>query len=248
MPALKEPRFAGATRERGVPTRGVQITPMASRRGVTQPEDRHRLQEVRRPYLLEHDMLLVTSIDDVTWKFAWDHRTYLLKPGETLPLPLPAVVNALGDPRSAVGEIIDYHAETGERGAIPPRYEQLTQLFARYGIIDEDVTALVDFAPKVTVTTMTGETVVFPSQNPEMAPWPVPHVAEPGREQPVDQKEAVSQLQAENAAMRAELDRMHARINERLGGSTADADDEDGPGAIESLGGAVEDSGPRARV
>lgn len=236
---------ASAQARRGLKEREVSITPMGSRRGIRQPEDAHS-RLTRRPYLLDGDLLLVKNVDDVTWRFRWDHRNYDIRPGQTLPVPFPAVANMMGDPRSAPGEVVVYHAETGERGAVPSRYEQLVSLFAHYGIADESIDDLVAFAPKIEVQTMSGETVVFPAQNPEMAAWPVPQVAEPGREQPIDQKEAIASIQAENQAMRSELDRMRRLVDVQLGGVDEPADEV--RDVAVALGGAAEDGGPRTRI
>lgn len=260
MGQLSEPDFAppaqpltGAAatshdgRVRGA-TRRATVTPMGTRRGIAQPEDAHRAREARRPFLVSTDMVLVKNVDDVAWDFPWDRRHFVIAPGETLPVPFPAVCNMLGDPRSVDKEIVAYQAETGERGVVPARYDQLVGLFARYGIVDEDKDALVGFAPKVEVQTMTGDPIVFPAQNPYMDPWPVPHAREPGREAPIDQHELVEQMRAENAAMRSEIQRLSAAVDQRLGVEHVETDD--GPDELSAalLGGARVDEGPRTRI
>jgi hypothetical protein len=226
------------------PQTPATVVPMGTRRGISQPEDRHQERRARRPFLLSTDMVLVRNDDNVTWRFKWERKHYDVPPNHTLPVPFPAVVNMLGDPRSAVGETIRYRAETGEHGLIPSRYDTLAMLFAHYGIRDESVEALVDFAPKVTVTTMTGEPVIFPAQNPEMDAFPVPQVAEPGREQPIDTRGIIERYEAERDEMRGQLDRMEALVNQKLGGGAAPAETE----PMDVVPGAQPDPGPRTGI
>lgn len=254
MAQLSEPQFdnvpaqpltgAAAAAHRGNDRRAT-LTPMGTRRGISQPEDAHRPRAARRPFLLGHDMLLVRNVDDVSWNFRWDRRSYVVRPGEELPIPFAAVANMMGDPRSEDKAVVKYSAETGDTGLIPSRYDQLAMLFARYGIVDEDVDALVGFAPKIEVRTMTNDPVTFPAQNPDMDPWPVPHAQEPGREAPIDQRELIDQMRAENTAMRAEIARLGRAVDERLGGESFADPDEPLPDA--AVSGAVVDEGPRTR-
>lgn len=241
---LRHPEVAPPMPPRGNAQRAAFITPMGSRRGISQPEDAHRERKARQPFLLEHDLVLVTNEDDVDWGFSWDRRRYVVPVGKQLPVPFPAVVNMMGDPRSVDGAMTRYRAETGEHGVIPTRYESLTSLFARYGITEENVDKLVDFAPKVRVTTMTGQLVTFPSQIPDATPWPVPQTAEPGREKPIDTSGIIERYEGELAQMRAEQARLAELVDQRLGGERESTED---PGTEEFVNpGAQADPGPRA--
>jgi len=231
--------------------RGVTVTPMRSRGVVNQPEDRHRPRKTDRPFLLEHDILAVRNVDDVTWEFRWDRRRYPIKPGETGYVPFPGMVNAMGDPRSMVDSMVKYNTEDGQRGVVLTRHEELCRLFANYGIMNENIDELVDFAPKLEVTTMEGDQVIFPAQDPEMIAFPVPNVPEPGREQS-DQRRLMDQLRAENQARQNEIDELRSLIEERLGGPAALSFPDDGETdpLSEALmaGGAVLDTGPKTTL
>jgi hypothetical protein len=239
---------------RGARPPGVNVTSMKARGAVSQPEDRHRSRAADRPFLMEHDILKVTNVDDVPWEFGWDRRKYLIKPQETGFVPFPAVVIKMGDPRSAIDVVTRFNSEDGQRGVIATRHEVLCTLFAHYGIANEDIAALVDFAPKLEVRTMADDLVVqFPVQNPDMPPWPVPQVALPGRENS-DMRRMQDALAEENRQMREELAEMRGLISGRLAGSAPqgqpdvpDVDPGDPSGLAAALAGADVDTGPSSQ-
>ena len=260
MPRLAEPSYGTAApappvvesnataRNRGYVEQSASLTRRPSRRGVTQPEDRLTTQE-RQPFLGEHDMVTVTNIDDVVWRFEWERRAYDLAPGVTSPVPFPAVVNALGDPRSVDGNVVQFLTETGARGVIATRYDTLAMLMARYGILTEDLDALVDWAPKLRVTTMAGAEIVFPAQNPMGPSMPIPTVPERGKENMVDVRQAIAQVESERDAMRAELAEMRRLLDERLAPVGAPDPRQPGlPDGVPEHTGAVPDTGPRTGI
>ena len=262
-PALGEP---GPGKLRGNPSQNVTVVAMKSRGAVSQPEHRHRARTAERPFLLEHDILKVTNVDNVDWEFKWDRRKYLVKAGGGVGfIPFPALVNKLGDPRSTEGMMTRFNTDDGQRGVIGTRYDSLASLFAHYGIANENVDELVDFAPKVEVRTMdTDEIVNFPSQDPNMLPWPVPDSPQPGREN-TDTRRLVERLSAENDDARAEIAELRDMVRDRLGdqpapvgrpdpragtpnvsGSAPPVDDFDP--LAEALAGAPIDQGPTAQL
>jgi hypothetical protein len=240
---------------RGFQPGRVNVTSMKARGAVSQPEDRHRTRVAERPFLMEHDILKVTNIDTVPWEFGWDRRKYLIKPHETGFVPFPAVVIKMGDPRSAPDVVTRFNSEDGQRGIIATRHEVLCSLYAHYGIGNEDMAELVDFAPKLEVRTMADDMLVqFPAQDPDMPPWPVPQVAQPGRENS-DMRRLTDNLAEENRQMREELADMRAMISGRLSGEqtapaepeyTEDGDTQDALAA--ALAGASVDQGPSTQL
>jgi hypothetical protein len=230
-------------------TRGAvraSVVSMKSRGVVNQPEDRHRTRTPDLPFLGERDIMKVTNIDEVTWDFKWDRRVYIIKPGEMGFVPFPAVVMRLGDPRSVEGAMTRFRTENGEQGIIPTRHECLRTLYALYAIENEDLDALVDFAPKVEVRTMEEDELVrFPVQNPQMIPWPVEQAPTPGRENS-DQRRMMDSMAEDNRAMRDELNDLRSMLSERLGGQQPAAEDLDDPDPLAAalMGGATPDSGP----
>jgi hypothetical protein len=230
--------------------RGINVTPMKSRGQVSQPEDRHRTRAAERPFLLEHDIVRVTNIDDVGWEFRWDRRRYPIKKGETGFVPFPAMVMAMGDPRSQDGEMVRFNTDDGQRGVIFTRHEEFCRLFARYGIEGENLDELIDFAPRLIVETMQGEPITFPVQNPDMVAFPVPDAPVPGKEAS-DTRRIMDRLQSDNEAMAQELAEMRALIASKLGG-TEDAQVQMDRGDVlaQALagGGAGVDTGPQNRL
>jgi hypothetical protein len=222
----------------------VNVVSMKSRGVVSQPEDRHRTRQPERPFLLEHDILRVENIDDVTWEFKWDRRTYPIRPGEVGFVPFPAVVLKMGDPRSEIDSMVKYNTADGQRGVVFTRYEELCRLFAHYGIEQENINELVDFAPRIKVETMQGEPVTFPAQNPEMSAFPVPDVPQPGREHS-DTRRLMDRLQSDNEAMASELAEMKSLIASKLGGPTSAPEADDGDVLSNALAGATADTGPQ---
>jgi hypothetical protein len=212
--AVVKPEFITPPENR---TRGVvKVTSMRARGAVSQPEGRWTTKVAARPFLMEHDILKVTNLDDVAWEFRWDRRKYLIKPGAEGYVPFPAVCIKMGDPRSAPDVVTRFNTDDGQRGIIATRHDVLCSLFAHYGIGNEDVGALVEWGPKLEVRTMEDDLEVqFPIQNPEMSPWPVPQAPQPGRENS-DNRRMMGALEDENRQMRAELDEMRAMLEERL--------------------------------
>lgn len=238
-------------KQRGIADRKVNVTSMKARGVVTQPEDRHRTRQAERPFLMEHDILKVTNIDNVDWEFGWDRRKYLIRQGATGFVPFPAVVIKMGDPRSVDNIVTRFNTDDGQHGIICTRHESLTSLFAHYGIANEDISDLVDFAPKIEVRTMADDMVVqFPAQNPDMAAWPVPQVPLPGRENS-DQRRIMDNLSEENRQMREELSEMREMISGRLspgqappvGQPVTETDD----ALANALSGATVDTGPSSQ-
>jgi hypothetical protein len=229
--------------------RGVNVVAMKSRGAVSQPEDRHRVRPADRPFLLEHDILRVENIDDVPWEFRWDRRRYMVRPGETGFVPFPAMVMAMGDPRAMENEMVRYNTEDGQRGVIFTRHEEFCRLFARYGIEQENLDDLIDFAPRLKCETMQGEPVHFPVQNPDMVAFPVPDAPQPGKEHS-DTRRLMDRLQSDNEAMAQELAEMRSLIASKLGG-TEDAQEQMDDRSVLSqalAGGATADTGPQTHL
>jgi hypothetical protein len=227
---------------------GVKVTSMKVRGAVSQPEDRWQTRPAERPFLMEHDILKVTNVDGVAWDFKWDRRIYLVKPGETGFVPFPAVVIKMGDPRSVDGVMTRFNTEDGTRGVIATRHDCLCTLFAHYGIANEDLSELVDFAPKIEVRTMTDDLIVtFPAQNPQMAPWPVPQAPQPGRENS-DTRRLMDNMAEENRAMREELADMRAMISGRFSTTEPAPQSEPDDALAAALAGATVDQGPSTQL
>jgi hypothetical protein len=236
--------------------RGVsetKLTSMKTRGVVTQPEDRLRTKVAELPFLLEHDILKVTNVDGVDWEFRWDRRKYLVRVGQTGYVPFPAVMMKMGDPRSAIGSVTRFNTDDGQRGVIADRSDVFTSLFAYYGIENEKMEDLVDFAPKLEVRTMADDIVItFPVQNPEMPPWPVPQAPQPGRENS-DMRRLTDNLAEENRQMKEELAEMRAMISGRLSPPEGRADPRiEDPGDADdlaaALAGATVDQGPATQI
>jgi hypothetical protein len=242
------------SKARGAQVPKVNVTSMKARGVVTQPEDRHRVKVADQPFLMEHTILKVTNVDNVDWEFKWDRTNYLVRKGQTGFVPFPAVVLKMGDPRSMPDIVTRFNSEDGQRGIIPTRYDSLCTLFAHYGIANEDVGELVDYAPKLEVRTMAEDIVIqFPVQNPDMVAWPVPQVPEPGRENS-DARRLMDKLGEENRAMRDELAEMRSLISGKLNPPVGQPDPRiteqgDDPDALAAaLAGATVDQGPSTQL
>lgn len=258
MGPLKTPDYAGAIdeksttkgRTRGIPQNRASFT--NSTNGTTRGIAEVRPMAARtqtRPFLGSNDLVLVESMDDVPWRFTWDKRDFDVKPGApAIPVPFPAVVNALGDPRSVKGQEVTFRSEDGSHGVIEARYHTLMRLCARYQIENEDLHSLVDFCPKVRVTTMNGDPITFPGQNPEADAWPIPNVPEPGREAPISVTEAVAESRAEAAQLRDQVAQLQRLVDERLSATPGGALAAAAESSDDNLGGAVPDSGPRTGI
>lgn len=195
-------------RARGIIPPVVTLTSYRSRGAVSQPEDRVRSREIQTPFLLDRDVCLVENVDEVPWEFKYDRRHYKIDIGKEGLVPFPALVNALGDPRSVPNEQTRFRTENGETGIILTRHESIRTLFARYSVENENVQDLVDFAPRVVVRHQeTGDVITFPAQDPACRPWPVPQHAQPGRENMPDHR-LLEQTVAENKELRSEMAEM----------------------------------------
>lgn len=231
MAALKEPQFAD---------NDMVLESIPARRHVTQPKDKARRFRPadETPFLTANDVVRVRNDDNKTVTLGWDSQEWNIEPNEESIVPFPAIVTALGDPRSARGEVIKFSDGRGNRGLIPERYDELRRLMALYGVRNENIDdeserahqmasrpmtedcSLVSRVPKLTVHTQKGTRIVFPAQVPDMIPMPV---AEPeNRAGVVDQRRAVDKLASENAALLDRLEAMEQLLNERLGGATVD--------------------------
>ncbi len=192
-------------RARGVQPPKVQLISYRSRGAVSQPEDRVRSREIATPFLLDRDVCLVRNVDEVAWEFKYDRRHYKIEPQKEGLVPFPALVNALGDPRSVPNEQTRFRTENGETGIILTRHESIRTLFARYSVENENVQDLVDFAPRVEVYHQeTNQLITFPAQDPDCRPWPVPQHAQPGRENMPDHR-LLESVAAENKELRGEI-------------------------------------------
>lgn len=210
LESLTEPRA------RGVIPPVVTLTSYRSRGTVSQPEDRVRSRDIQTPFLLDRDVCKVHNVDEVAWEFKYDRRHYKIEVGGEGLVPFPALVNALGDPRSVPNEQTKFRTENGETGIILTRHESIRTLFARYSVENENVQDLVDFAPRVEVFHQeTGQLIEFPAQNPACRPWPVPQHAQPGRENMPDHRLLETQ-QTEIRELRGELDDMRTMMRDLL--------------------------------
>ena len=257
--AIPSPKLAGdlpPSKARGAAPPKVNVTSMKARGAVTQPEDRHRTHQVERPFLMEETILKVLNVDNVPWEFKWNRMSYLVKPGETKFVPFEAIVLKMGDPRSMPEMVTRFSSEDGRHGIIATRYDSLVTLFAHYGIANEDIGELVDFAPKLEIRTMAEDMVVqFPAQNPEMVAWPVPQVPVPGRENS-DTRRLLDGLAEENRAMREELAQQRELIAGRLNPPVGQPDpraqaapaDDDPDALAAALAGASVDQGPSTQL
>jgi hypothetical protein len=225
--------------------RGVIIVPMASRRAVGQPEDRHRGFAPDLPFMLEHDIVDVLNIDDVVWEFPWDRKRWRIAPGDHGYVPFPAAVLKLGDPRTREDEHTRFRTPDGRSGCLLPRYDELCRLCAMYGVEREDFSELVEIAPKVEAKTMEGHSILWPTQNPWMSPYPVHNTPEPGREN-ADTRVVIDQLRSQNQQLQNQYNELRSMIDEKLGvAPPATAPQGDLTGA---LLGASPDTGPTSAL
>lgn len=205
MAALDEPQFAD---------RQVMVTEKKVAH-VSQPEDRHISRPARNlPFLMAGDFLQVINDDVRTWDFVWERKHYVVEPGDTTFVPFEALVDNMGDPRSMDGQLVTYSDGDGNKGVVMDRNWELMRLFARYAVENDILDDLVEVAPKITVKTLTGQVVRFPSQMPDMMPWPTPQVNPFAVN--ADTTKMIDQVTAENAELRNQVDRLEARMDAAL--------------------------------
>lgn len=215
MPQLRAPEFAPQADPKVSVTR-KKVS------GVSQPEDRHVAKAISRdqPFLLDGDFLLVHNLsDDDTYVFKWARKAYIIEPGDSKHVIFEALVDHLGDPRSMDNETVAFNDGNGSKGIIMERHAEISRLFGRYAIENENLDSLVAKTPNVSCETLNGQRVVFPGLRPDMLPFPVPQVDE--RKIDVDQKQITDRLAAENEEMREQLrltnERMDAVLAAREG-------------------------------
>ena len=206
MVTLKNPEFA--------PTLPPTVTEM-KRAGVSQPEDRHVARAPRDlPFLLDGDILKVTNDDNRHWDFRWARKHYVIAPGEFGWVPLEALVNARGDPRSVENASVKYSDGQGNMGIVMDRHAEISRLYALYAIEGENMDALTMKAPKVRVETMAGKTVRFPSQLPDMLPFPVQLIDDHAVHS--DSTRRMDELAAENMEYRDRIAVLEDRMDRAL--------------------------------
>jgi hypothetical protein len=140
-------------------------------------------------------------------------------------VPFEAVVNVLGDPRSD-DEAQPFTDEDGNKGVVVRRDQEMSRLFARYGVVGEDPEALrkghqtiMDkdkgdvshpTVPLLFVThPETNEPITFPAQDPTMVSYPVP---QNGQQIMTDPKREITRLQKQNRDLTENFDRLTALV------------------------------------
>ena len=195
----------------------IPMTTAMKRAGVSQPEDRHVAKPARDlPFLLDGDFLQVTNDDVKTWDFRWARKHYPISPNDTTFVPFEALVNALGDPRSMDNSLVKYSDGQGNKGIVMDRHAEITRLFALYAIENEDIDKMVTAAPRVTVKTLSGQVVRFPSQLPDMLPWPAPLIDDHAVNS--DTSRMIDAVAAENSELRDSIARLEARLDKEIAG------------------------------
>ena len=158
------------------------------------------------PFLMDDDHLKVKNNNQNVVTFRWARKFYSIEPGGEMFVIFQALVDALGDPRSMDNKVVTFNDGQGNRGICLQRYDELSRLFARYAVKEENIDELVAKAPKVHVETLTGQKVSFPCQRPDMLPYPVPMVDD--RAVNSDTTRMIDTVAAENAELRERLDRL----------------------------------------
>ena len=205
MAALDEPQFGD---------RQVMVTEKKIAH-VSQPEDKHVTRPARNlPFLMAGDFLKVDNDDVRTWDFVWERKHYVIEPHQSAFVPFEALVDNLGDPRSMDGQVQTFSDGDGNKGIVMDRHWELMRLFARYAVENDTLDDLVDKAPKVSVETLSGQAVGFPSQRPDMLPWPTPQVNPFAVN--ADTTKMIDQVVAENQDLRNELERLEGRMDAAL--------------------------------
>jgi hypothetical protein len=209
MPPLKEPIF-------------VQHQKTGN---IEQPDDRIKTRQHERgaPFLMDGDFLKVTNRDDKVHVFGWNHKTFVIEPGESKFVPFEALVDVMGDPRSMEREVQKYTDGQGGKGMVMQRSFELARLFTRYAVGGshlEDTTdpktgevtlGLLAKSPRIETETLNGERIMFPASHPDMDPLPLHNVDE--FKINVDTVKALDKLESENSEMRQSLAEMNVRMD-----------------------------------
>ena len=178
-----------------------------------EPEGPSLLARRDLPSLIPGDTLSVRNDSKAPVEFAWNRRRWVVSPGQDKMVPFEAIVNVLGDPRSD-DEPAMYDDGNGNAGQVVRRQDELSRLFARYGIEFEDKGELVRAVPTLLVRhPETDHTITFPAQDPTMIAYPVLNTQQRDM---TGQRRAVDALQAENAELRANQDRLEKMMQEVL--------------------------------
>lgn len=111
------------------------------------------------------DFLLVKNNSDKKLSLGWNSRDYSIDPGNQQPVPMEAVVNAFGDPRSSdVVRTVRFGGPDSPPAFIADRESEVRRLRCRWGILDgpentfENAEGEVK-VPEVEVYTLDGERV-----------------------------------------------------------------------------------------
>jgi hypothetical protein len=163
---------------------------------------------------MDGDFLQVTNDDVKTWDFRWSRKHYVVPPNEQGFVPFEALVNSLGDPRSMENQIVKYSDGDGNKGIVMDRYNEITRLFAMYSVQNENLDELVDKAPKVTVRTLHGQMVRFPTQKPDMLPFPVTFIDEHSVNS--DTMQITDRLAAENNEFRERIADLESKLDRAI--------------------------------
>lgn len=167
-----------------------------------------------RPFLLEGDFLKVTNRDNVTHDFPWALKHYVIEPGQSKFVPLEALVDSMGDPRSMDNEAQPYNDGNGNKGVVMSRQFELDRLFGRYAIVTLLVDDLVDKTPRIEVETLNGDPVSFPATHPDMLPMPLHNVDDKNVRS--DLSKSLDKLESENQEMREALVAMNDKLDQMV--------------------------------
>jgi hypothetical protein len=176
------------------------------------------------PLVMDGDYLNVTNLSKIPVVFNWDNRAWVLEHNQTKPVLFEALVDALGDPRSALDDKpTPFDAGHGHRGVVQGRYEELKRMFSRYGVEQFSRPDLVEAAPHLKCETLDGKRVTFPATHPDMNAFPVVEVTD---KVPTDISRMYEQISNENADMRGEIENlkrlMQVEIERREGVTQAE--------------------------
>lgn len=212
------------------PPRSVDVTTMP-RPGDNQPDDRHVTRTLGRdkPFLMDGDHLWVENLESFPVEFKWNRKPYVVGPGEGKAVIFEAVLNKLGDPRSADSIHTKFDDGYGQHGIILERYDELKRLFAYYGVQQERISdftflegprkgekilGLTSLVPKLRITTLEGYPVQFPAYDAEMLPFPVNTASSKAVNSDVSRM--MDELQAENQHLHDRVSELESRIDRIL--------------------------------